>query len=74
MWINNVKIKIQKNKLLWNNNKKRGMDTLYLRLVKPVTTFDEERRLAGSGTNIVLYLTAIFSRVGGLGEEESQRA
>lgn len=47
--------------------------TLYLRLIKPVKTFDEERGLAGSGTNIVLDLAAIFSRVGGFGEEESQR-
>lgn len=36
-------------------------------------TFDEERCLAGGGTNIVLDFTAIFSRVGGFGKEESQR-
>lgn len=36
-------------------------------------TFDEERGLAGRGTDVVLNLAAILSRVGGFGEEESQR-
>lgn len=46
---------------------------LYLRLIKPMNTFDEECGLAGSGTNVVLYLAAILPRVGGFGKEESQR-
>lgn len=46
---------------------------LYHRLIKAIKTFDEERGLAGRGTNIVLDLAAIFSRVGGFGKQECQR-
>lgn len=46
---------------------------LCLRLIKLMGTFDEKCGLAGSGTNVILYLTAVFSRVGRFGKEECQR-